>query len=890
MANGAVLTDRRGTPLAIDPPGLILHPNIDADGRRLPRAVDPERAHRVTLDSEREVARGRDDELVRFVARRAPAIDPQAKVVIRFEGPMRGQLRLRNSNRRVLEPDRAGAFALDFEGLASLDLHLEARALPATPLERPEGRPSAMVLIVDGVEHHRAAVTVAPLLITNVLDRVERLYVCDVDAPEPLHGNRPTLDDIEEALRAVQGVAVVRVPPEMHGGDAWMQDQLQPGFTHVPGSIRSVVVDLPRARSNVVQAEPLGNLHGFVTSHFPSRDLGVFGDFWQRRLLSMSGIPGLPIPFADSYEIFLGLDSIDAAWNTLRYMYSVYAEAAGIRSSALEHLIDTAGPYLVMRWFALPDVLRLLSAFLSTAEPRLKRGPRADLARRIPDSAAQARDVVARARRLVDAQAGGGGVWLSLTREAAPPARVHETVAGPLAKRLAEMHDSVNFGGNVDASPPVADAPLGKVVIGEHALRPMDADLRALIDGQGVQPVVALDTSWLGVAHVDEMVSFVPAGSRAFAIAHASPGTAIRLLEAAREQHGDPPSAGSVLTDMLRGKRWLQIRPAGGGGFAALETPAIHKATSGLAMRGGEGAATLSVAMLLDYVSLSVNRLVQAHYIDRTPPPEPEDWTGGADGSQPRTTRPLLAILDTAFKGVELVPLPVLFDEPEVTSLHDLESVGTSAFLPNMVNLQVIGDVLLVPKPYGPRMDVDGAIATLKACMDERWHDRLTASAFERSGLLTVTHWAAGVGRRARSQRREDGEAAPTDDGEGPLAARALPPRPPRSDLWRIVRAFRDGFPDADDAEVERLIRDANEKHFDADGNLPADWRRLRIPERTVDLFEAYTRIRLEALGNRVRFVDSWYYHVRLGEIHCGTQVLRRPSPAVNWWEPARAG
>ena len=43
-----------------------------------------------------------------------------------------------------------------------------------------------------------------------------------------------------------------------------------------------------------------------------------------------------------------------------------------------------------------------------------------------------------------------------------------------------------------------------------------------------------------------------------------------------------------------------------------------------------------------------------------------------------------------------------------------------------------------------------------------------------------------------------------------------------------------------------------------------------------VELFELWMAAIAEHLGVRLRFVDSWFYHVRLGEIHCGTNVLRR--------------
>ncbi len=54
-----------------------------------------------------------------------------------------------------------------------------------------------------------------------------------------------------------------------------------------------------------------------------------------------------------------------------------------------------------------------------------------------------------------------------------------------------------------------------------------------------------------------------------------------------------------------------------------------------------------------------------------------------------------------------------------------------------------------------------------------------------------------------------------------------------------------------------------------------------------IDLFEENLKLKLEKLGLTVKFIDDWYdYHVHLGEVHCGTNTLRKPNPAKwKWWE-----
>jgi len=46
-------------------------------------------------------------------------------------------------------------------------------------------------------------------------------------------------------------------------------------------------------------------------------------------------------------------------------------------------------------------------------------------------------------------------------------------------------------------------------------------------------------------------------------------------------------------------------------------------------------------------------------------------------------------------------------------------------------------------------------------------------------------------------------------------------------------------------------------------------------------------RSKLTPLGLTVKFLDDWFeYHIAQGEIHCGTNTLRRPDPAKwKWWE-----
>ncbi len=175
------------------------------------------------------------------------------------------------------------------------------------------------------------------------------------------------------------------------------------------------------------------------------------------------------------------------------------------------------------------------------------------------------------------------------------------------------------------------------------------------------------------------------------------------------------------------------------------------------------------------------------------------------------------------------------------------------SFLPNCVNFQTVGNRILVPRPYAPRMKsedvaevIKGAFATnkIKTKLPE-----MTAQYFRRRVLLNTIAWI-------------------------------------NSDLdWRfnsvrdhVAKLFRDGFPKATrTAEGARQIRVANAGSSSSDGKLELGWQRSTIPDGTVDLFEAAILVQLEPVGAAPRFVDSWHYHVHGGQIHCGTNVLRKP-------------
>ena len=75
----------------------------------------------------------------------------------------------------------------------------------------------------------------------------------------------------------------------------------------------------------------------------------------------------------------------------------------------------------------------------------------------------------------------------------------------------------IDWFGNLEVSPPHTDSagrrfPYGRVIIGQQRELTMHPDALRFLEAQRVQwPPIVLDTSWLSIGHVDEIINFVPA-------------------------------------------------------------------------------------------------------------------------------------------------------------------------------------------------------------------------------------------------------------------------------------------------------------------------------------------------------------------------------------------
>jgi len=92
--------------------------------------------------------------------------------------------------------------------------------------------------------------------------------------------------------------------------------------------------------------------------------------------------------------------------------------------------------------------------------------------------------------------------------------------------------------GNLEVTPPFPEYPFGRIYYGYNPDGPKEASLNpeivAMLEAQKIQaPALRLDTGWLLIKHVDEMISFLPSGDpeHPYRILVVDPGAMIALLE-----------------------------------------------------------------------------------------------------------------------------------------------------------------------------------------------------------------------------------------------------------------------------------------------------------------------------------------------------------------------
>lgn len=885
----------------LDRPGAVVVANLDRDQRSLPARVSSSGSPGPDYDL--AVAFSRDDELLPLEVRVAPgALGAGERLVIRCSGVMHTRIRL-STAAGVIVPHRLGDPAV-FElpqvpASGVLHLTLQVRTIAGASFgrlsnldlsyredTREETYFELSLLRIDVLSRAHTEdtgrFTVAPVILDDRIMAATRLYI--MSTPD----NLPSVVDVRRAAAAA-AVPLVEVPDDIGGGDTWLQDQYQHAMMESPGRARQIILHLPRLRHENSDATVTDNLEDFVSSHFRSRDIAVFGDLWDR-IISVNT--------SDGGVLRVSFRQIRDWVASVRRILSVSA-----RLDRFGALADPGWtPVHTDDWVAaLRNLDRTLKRLIDTiddaandAEPERKA-----LLDGLKTSAEQ---WVAAAT--ADHHATGSGDGLAVrTLIAGRTVALPADTARRLFWRGDQMHDSANYGGNLESTPPVSNAPLGKILLGNFTFPDggelIDPDLLRLLAKQRKQPIVEINTAWLKVGHVDEMLAVVPHRTSGFSIVHASSRAAMAILREAESRYrgGLPPhhpdrigtprrpsgvlprlmTAGTApVTRLFRGKAWIHMhRPARRGQVSRSHDPPSIYLQLASALGGSGG--------------FNVHRIgfVPGEGPDRRYPADitpseiiycERDVTGESvnDGIDASMLEPSRAILARQL-DVPVLPVPVLWDRVENLGLFDAApwQHRTTAFSPDMVNLQVLNGHLLVPKPYGPRMYRTDAVFVVRTAMRELGlpgtiRDRVGQRLIARRRMTREHYWVEAV----------DPAVLYTPGGLIRASYGGL------RTAQDVIEAFRDSFPGADNVELERRIISPNARHFDSRGFLRQDFARLTIDDDMVDLFELFTAAVAEELNVQIHFVDSWYYHLGDGQIHCGTNVLRRPRRRNSWDAP----
>lgn len=885
-------------------PGAVITPNLDSDGVSLPASVSCGSPPRLDLSNPNKS--GNDNDLIPILVRaETGTVTANFTVKLKISDSDAQMVKLYDSTKHFIQGTSSNSFkeyTLAFTG-NDLNLFLEAVTVNGSPLltsqtSSPVTAPvttSGQIVLnlevsdaVTGsvIETDSGFVTLSPLILLGDNAAAEKFYMCEINGSTPgLSDNFASFTDVSEIVRSIRGVPFISVPLSVSNGDSWIQDQFQAGYCQSANSNMKIIFHLPRLRSDARLATAANGLSCISTSYFPSSNLGVFNDFWNRTITVRDVDRGSQsVSFINTVELQMIFDRV---WELFYYMWRIVRELCNDRFGSKTEITQCATRFSIPSGYfddtfdtvlnnltdLKDNVVRILNSAKDASTDSVRRqrfdNTITDIQALVP---ALLRDINIRADGAVSVRTPN----LSLALE---PEDIENLIA-----RLEQIHSSHNYGGNIEVSPPTSSAPLGKIVFGNAAdsngKSIMDPELVSFLSLQNKQPLVPVDTTWLKVGHVDEIVNFVNINSgNSFAIVLASPAKAYQILEEIfllntqnlsdddpmKELYGRPYSIGDhtmakgphPVTKLLRGKNWLQSYREND---KRVMPPKIY---TDMSRFYGDISTTPRSFYPIPWQD-------DHYYKSEISVREVLYFSSYANESVIEKMQTVRETLEGEFQDLNYFELPVIFDN------YDPQFEQTIAFTPDMINFQNVNNHLLIPRPYGPRMSVEDTIAVLRIVLGSDYSSYLTRQNLRRKNLHRTFHW--------------------TVDNFNELSHVITGPynRPVTVTLDWLAEKFKDGFfPETEDIElIKRRIRQANAGKFMPNGNLRSGWQKIEIPENKVDVFEAYTQILLESIGITVHWTDSWYYHIRSGGIHCGTNVIRTPdlSPAKAWWnvQPTR--
>jgi hypothetical protein len=315
--------------LSQDPPGLIILPNIDADGKILPVTV--KKGAPITLDYQRSKS-GFDRDLGNILVEITAASATKLRFSLIGVGAERFTF-FDEKNQKL--PQTGTQFDFTVPGAGTFPFLIEVNSLPGTPLTSQEDDvPTHIAVNVDLLDAagrelatEQITVSAAPVILIGDIEPVQRIYMCEIPEKDPIdRGNLPSVTGVSEVIKKIPDVDLVLIPAEVNNRDAWIQDQFQLGYCQSATGLMRVIVHLPRLRSNVIQSEFHSNLATFIPEHFPSINLGLFQDFYERDVGSGTDKQGRSrkISFMNSYEFSLLFSRVTDVWNKIRILYPIH--------------------------------------------------------------------------------------------------------------------------------------------------------------------------------------------------------------------------------------------------------------------------------------------------------------------------------------------------------------------------------------------------------------------------------------------------------------------------------------------------------------------------------------------------------------------------------------
>jgi len=909
-------------------PGAVLVANVDVNARTLPATVSEGSAP--TKDFNQGTASASDPDLLQLrIKKKPPTAVPGAEFILRFVAPRNPApgVPVTVMPTRISGNDASGAILRNPPGVGTerilppfpadgvLNVTLEARTIAGSPfsqssdvtrltfqkdnfdetnfqlelISRPPGSQDPDLETL----HDTASFSVAPIILVDRSAPPQRLYLCDV--PE----NEPTRRDIQQAMQAVPSVKLVLVPTSVANGDTWLQDQYQHAVTRAPrGGWRQILLHTPRQVGNMVFDVATSNLAQFVDSHFPSKGIGVFSD-WRERSILVIGSDGSQnrVQFGPSFKLLMDMDNVRKAHVELNQMGEHVAGKDWVAIAADE-------------WSAMRDDIPVLKdRLVQEVDARLIRTSGV-----AADQLVARRDRANKLAETIEELFPFGASEVQVTIDGRQ-VEVAGTFLNQLYNRLFVMHGSGNYGGNIESTPPFDGAPLGKIIIGnvrDPAGDHVDPEVLRVFAKQRKQQIVEIDPTWLRVGHIDEFMAVVPStrGGQKFAFLQASPQAALAIVRAAHDRyvrglpttlpngaphnHRGEPNRNSIIFDqretsdgtspvtrLLRGKGWLHEHPTGGNLKA--DSPKLHQNLAKLLeeFRGSQGSAGKPDKEIVYVPGAGADRRYRADISVREILFCEQDANGASTQEfiQTKFIAPAFSKLAAAVPNTAVLPLPVIFDRSRDTAKwgENPRQDQTIAFTPDLVNLQVLGTHLLIPRPYGPRMLPADAIAVVTGVMSSlelptSTIERVSNALIARKRMGTAIYWVEPL--------------APAFLQVGSRTTQF----PGIQSENEVMEQFSDSFPGASPTTLEQNIITPNAAAFTgAPGSrtLKDGFHRFTINDGMVDLFELFTLAVVEDAGLTAHFVDSWFYHIHDGGIHCGTNVLAQPveGQLPNPWE-----